>query len=79
MADSDGAVRGLALDILLEDDELDLEFDEEIKARGGGYAPIWADRDVPPGRAGFWAKDSLKTGLIFPKLSVKAGFARFLR
>ena len=45
---------------------------------GGGYSPIWADRDVPPGRAGFWAKNSLKTGLSFPKSSVKAGFAGFL-
>ena len=43
-----------------------------VKAQGG-YSPIWADRDVPPVRAGFLGKNSLQTGLSFPKSSVKAG------
>ena len=40
----------------------------------GVLPPIRADRDVPPVRAGLWAKNSLKAGLTFLKSSVKTGF-----
>ena len=40
---------------------------------GGGYSTIWSDRDVPPVRAGFSMKNSLKTGMKFEKIKVKTG------
>ena len=40
---------------------------------GGGYSPMWPARDVPPVRAGFHHKISLKTGLDVRGYSVKTG------
>ena len=40
---------------------------------GGGVSPIWFDRDVPPVSAGFSMKNSLKTGMKFEKIKIKAG------
>ena len=39
----------------------------------GGYSPILTDRDVPPVRPGFSAKNPLKAGMKFPRKTVKPG------
>ena len=40
---------------------------------GGGHYPVWSDRDVPPVRAGFSSKISLKPGIKIAKIKVKTG------
>ena len=39
----------------------------------GGSKFTWADRDVPPGRAGFGIRKSLNPGIDIMYFSVKAG------